>query len=625
MSRSWWVKTALLLFLVLASVVILTPTVVEMVLYPEVVSDVPKESSHKVGEEAPRNPPLPEWYQALPDMLKAKKLSLGLDLQGGLMMNYSVDLESAIDEKLAGNAANIQAAIINQTHKAVRYTINRANNTITFKFDTPEDKGVMDTKFLRDYAMLEKIDESNDSVTLGVTMDYMHDAETAQIQKAVEIVRERIDGLGVAQPSVRVENKTQIVVELPGLSKSGVAQAERLISTTAVLSFKLVASKEDTLTVFNEFNKQNPEQYGISVHSGTLHATDVIDPETGRLVKSGKEILRDFAIAHEDLVMNAREVVYEKVESDEVAKDVGKEKARTMPTTWRMRLVRTDLPPVSGENVERAYPASNPDTNMPYVALKLDGPGGDRFYELSKFVGEKLAILMDDTLISDPVFRTEIAGGNVSIEMGRNNREKVLEEVNNLVVSLNAGALPAPIRQESKTLVGPSLGRDSIESGMKSLGIGFAAVVGFMVLYYKGSGLIAACALLFNILFIMAGMASMGAVLTLPGIAGIVLTVGMAVDSNVIVFERIREELRVGETVRKSIIVGFDKALWTILDSNITTAIAAVVLMNFGSGPVKGFAVTLLLGIIATVYTAFYVTRNVFELRSHFNRDTLSI
>ena len=123
----------------------------------------------------------------------------------------------------------------------------------------------------------------------------------------------------------------------------------------------------------------------------------------------------------------------------------------------------------------------------------------------------------------------------------------------------------------------------------------------------------------------MAGMASMGAVLTLPGIAGIVLTVGMAVDSNVIVFERIREELRVGETVRKSIIVGFDKALWTILDSNITTAIAAVVLMNFGSGPVKGFAVTLLLGIIATVYTAFYVTRNVFELRSHFNRDTLSI
>lgn len=625
MSRSWWVKTALLLFLVLASVVILTPTVVEMVLYPEVVSEVSKEPSHKVGEETPRKPPLPEWYQALPDMLKAKKLSLGLDLQGGLMMNYSVDLESAIDEKLAGNAANIQAAIINQTHKAVRYTINRANNTITFKFDTPEDKGVMDTKFLRDYAMLEKIDESKDSVTLGVTMDYMHDAETAQIQKAVEIVRERIDGLGVAQPSVRVENKTQIVVELPGLSKSGVAQAERLISTTAVLSFKLVASKEDTLTVFNEFNKQNPEQYGISVHSGTLHATDVIDPETGRLVRSGKEILRDFAIAHEDLVMNAREVVYEKVESDEVAKDVGKEKARTMPTTWRMRLVRTDLPPVSGENVERAYPASNPDTNMPYVALKLDGPGGDRFYELSKFVGEKLAILMDDTLISDPVFRTEIAGGNVSIEMGRNNREKVLEEVNNLVVSLNAGALPAPIRQESKTLVGPSLGRDSIESGMKSLSIGFAAVVGFMMLYYKGSGIIAACALLFNILFIMAGMASMGAVLTLPGIAGIVLTVGMAVDSNVIVFERIREELRVGETVRKSIIVGFDKALWTILDSNITTAIAAVVLMNFGSGPVKGFAVTLLLGIIATVYTAFYVTRNVFELRSHFNRDTLSI
>lgn len=621
MSRSWWLKTALLLFLVLASAVILTPTVVEMILYPEVVSENPEQAE----VNAPRNPPLPKWYNALPDMLKRKTLALGLDLQGGLMMNYSVDLDSAIDEKLASSAANIQAAIISQTQKAVRYTINRADDQVTFKFDNPEDKGVFTKEFLEDFAMLEKVDDSGNNVTLGVRLDYKQSSETAQVAKAVEIVRERIDGLGVAQPSVRVENKTHIVVELPGLSKSGVAQAERLISTTAVLTFKLVASKEDTQTVFTEFSKQNPEQYGISVHSGTLHATDQYDSATGLLIKSGKDILRDFAIAHEDLIMNAREVVFEKEETDDMGNQISKEQARNTPTTWRMRLVRTDLPPISGENVERAYPANNPDTNIPYVALKLDRPGGDRFYELSKFVGEHLAILMDDTLISDPVFKSEIPGGNVSIEMGRNNREQVLEDVNNLVVSLNAGALPAPIRQESKTLVGPSLGHDSIKSGMQSLAIGFAAVVGFMMIYYKGCGVIAAFALLFNILFIMAGMASMGAVLTLPGIAGIVLTVGMAVDSNVIVFERIREELRVGETVRKSIVVGFDKALWTILDSNITTAIAAVVLMNFGSGPVKGFAVTLLLGIIATVYTAFYVTRNVFELKSHYNRDTLSI
>lgn len=625
MSRSWWLKTALLLFLVLASVILLTPTVVEMVLYPEVVSN----SSEETAVNAPRNPPLPGWYEALPDLLKNKTIALGLDLQGGLMMTYSVDLDSAIDEKLASNAGAIQAAIISTTQKAVRYTIDRANNKIIFKFDKPEDKAVMTKKFLRNFEMLEKIGEGDDTVTLGVSRSYMTDAETAQIQKAVEIVRERIDGLGVAQPSVRVENKTQIVVELPGLSKAGVAQAERLISTTAVLTFKLIASKEDALAVFTAFSKQNPEEFGISVHTGTLYATDQYDPVKGILIKSGKDILRDFAIAHEDLVMNAREVVYEKLEAEEDddadAKNGTQDVGRNTPATWRMVLVRTDLPIVSGDHVERAAPATNQNTGMPEVSLKLNGPGGDRFYELSKFVGERLAILMDDTLISDPVFKTEIAGGNVAITMGSRNREKVLEDVNNLVVSLNAGALPAPIRQESKTLVGPSLGRDSIESGMKSLSIGFGAVVAFMILYYKGSGLVASFALLFNILFILAGMASMGAVLTLPGIAGIVLTVGMAVDSNVIVFERIREELRIGETVRKSIIVGFDKALWTILDSNITTAIAAVVLMNFGSGPVKGFAVTLLLGIIATVYTAFYVTRNVFELKSHFNHDSLSI
>ena len=291
-----------------------------------------------------------------------------------------------------------------------------------------------------------------------------------------------------------------------------------------------------------------------------------------------------------------------------------------------MRLVRTDLPSLSGENVEAAYPASNPDTNMPYVSLKLDRNGGDVFYEITKqHVGDQLAILMDDVLVSDPVIRSEIPGGNVSIEMGRGNRQQTLDEVNNLVVSLRSGALPAPIRQEYKTLVGPSLGMDSIKSGMEALAIGFVLIFLFMCIYYRGSGFIASFSLLCNIVFIMAGMASMGAALTMPGIAGIVLTIGMAIDANIIVYERIRDELRDNETPRKAIFIGFHKALWTILDSNITTAIAAVVLMNFASGPVKGFAITLLLGIISTVYTAFYVSRTIFELKVRINNEKLSI
>ncbi len=627
MSRSWWLKTALLIFLLLASIVILTPTVVEMVLYPEVVSDE-EETQVNSDEEPVRNPPLPAWYESMPNMLKSKTLSLGLDLQGGLMLNYSVDIDSAVDEKLAANAANIQSAIITKYGSGVHYVLDRNQNTAVFTFDKAEDADLITSDFLYDYPMLNKVSSSGAVVTLGTKTDFIKDAEISSVQQAVEIIRERIDGLGVAQPSVRVENGTHIVVELPGLSKSGVAAAEKLISTTAVLTFKLVAPKEDALAVFTDFSKQNPEQFNIRVSGGTLRADDQIDPATNRVVKTGKEILKEFARANETMIPNGREVAYEKVDMRERKAEIDDENVDVtkLPTSWRMRLVRTDLPALSGENVETAYPAQNPDTQMPYVSLKLDKSGGDTFYEITKqHVGDQLAILMDDTLVSDPVIRSEIPGGNVSIEMGRGNRQETLDEVNNLVVSLRSGALPAPIRQESKSLVGPSLGRDSIEDGMFSLAIGFGLVVVFMIWYYKLSGVVASFALLLNVLFIMAGMASMGAVLTLPGIAGIVLTIGMAVDSNVIVFERIREELRTGETVRKSVYVGFDKALWTILDSNITTAIAAVVLMNFGSGPVKGFAVTLLLGIIMTVYTAFFVTRNVFEVESHFNHDSISI
>ena len=626
MSRSWWLKTIFLFFLILASVVILTPTVIEMVLYPE---EITQEDDTSSDEEHVRNPALPDWYNMFPKWLRSKKLSLGLDLQGGLLLNYSVDVESAVNEKLSANANNIQSELISKHGVTAEYTLDRSTHQAVFTFDTSEHASlVTNSEFLQAYPMMTIVGASGNTVTFGTDKDWVDNMVKADVESAVETIRERIDGLGVAQPSIRTENQTHIVVELPGLSRSGVAAAERLISTTAVLTFKLVAPDEEANAIFTTLSqKSDLSTYGIYRESGMLRADD--DPKTDPNKKTGKEKFKAFLEAHESehLVPNGREIVFEKIDlrirEAEVQEGVDVTK---LPTSWTMRLVQTDIPVLTGENVDDAFPANNSDTNMPYVALKLDKIGGDTFYEITKqHVNDKLAILMDDTLVSDPVIRSEIPGGNVSIEMGRGNRQQVLDDVNNLVVSLRSGALPAPIRQESKSLVGPSLGRDSIESGMVSLLIGFIAVFAFMIFYYKGSGVKASVALLLNLLFIMAGMASMGAVLTLPGIAGIVLTIGMAVDSNVIVFERIREELRTGETPRKSIIVGFDKALWTILDSNITTAIAAVVLMNFGSGPVKGFAVTLLLGIIATVYTAFYVTRNFFELESRYNHDSLSI
>ncbi|MCL2324974.1 MAG: protein translocase subunit SecD [Proteobacteria bacterium] len=620
MSRSWWLKSAFLIFMVVGSLVVLTPTLIEMVLYPESSEDA-------VSEDGARVPPLPEWYEAIPGWLKAPTLSLGLDLQGGLMLRYSVDIDSAINDKMSANAASIRGRLIEMTQRSIEYRLDRAQHQVTFTFDKAEDATKLNTDFLYDYPMLAIVGSSGNTVTLGLKAGFLRESEASSVQQAVEIIRERIDGLGVAQPSVRVESGRNIVVELPGLSRTRVAAAERLISTTAVLTFKLVADRSESLSLFTTLSQRSPEQHGILIASGTLRADDRIDPDTGRIIMTGRDILRAFVLEHENEIPAGRQIVYERIGLQERKQEVAEGiDVTALPASWRLRLVRTDLPTLTGENVETAYPASNPDTNMPYVSLKLDRSGGDTFYELTKqHVGDQLAILMDDTLVSDPVIRSEIPGGNVSIEMGRGNRHDTLLEVNNLVVSLRSGALPAPIRQEYKTLVGPSLGMDAIESGVKSLIIGFALIFLFFSIYYKASGIIASMALMLNVLFVLAGMASIGAVLTLPGIAGIILTVGMANDANIIVYERIREELRAGETVRKAVIIGYEKALWTVLDANITTAIAAVVLLNFGSGPVKGFAVTLLLGLISTVYTAFYVTRTVFELRVRVNSEQMSI
>ena len=219
-----------------------------------------------------------------------------------------------------------------------------------------------------------------------------------------------------------------------------------------------------------------------------------------------------------------------------------------------------------------------------------------------------MAIVLDDNVYSAPVIRDRIPGGRAQIT-GR----FTMDEARDLAIVLRAGALPAPVKILEERTVGPSLGKDSIDKGFKSMVIGGLVVIGFMIIYYGLSGLIADMALILNILFIMAGLAFFGATLTLPGIAGIILTIGMAVDANVLIFERIREELRLGKPPRAAIDGGYAKALVTILDANITTFIAALVLFQFGTGPVRGFAVTLSIGIIASFITAVFMSRIVFD------------
>ncbi len=223
-------------------------------------------------------------------------------------------------------------------------------------------------------------------------------------------------------------------------------------------------------------------------------------------------------------------------------------------------------------------------------------------------VKRRLAIVLDDTVYSAPVIQERISGGEAQIT-----GSFTAEEASDLAIVLRAGSLPAPVKIIQNVSVGPSLGRDSIEKGIRAAIIGAILVVGFMVVYYRFAGLVADVALVFNILFLLAGMALLQATLTLPGIAGIILAIGMAVDSNVLIFERIREELRSRKTVRASIDAGYDKAFWTVVDSHVTTLITAMILFQFGTGPIKGFAVTLSMGVSINLFTALVCTKVVFD------------
>jgi len=247
---------------------------------------------------------------------------------------------------------------------------------------------------------------------------------------------------------------------------------------------------------------------------------------------------------------------------------------------------------------------------QPYVALDLNAEGADKFAQITgRHIGERLAIILDNVVKSAPVIRTRIPNGKAIIE-----GIPTLEEANELRIVLKSGALPVPFNIIQNTVVGPSLGRDSIRNGFWAGIIGLSVVIIFMAVYYKKSGLIANLALLLNLLFLLGALAALKATLTLPGIAGIILTIGMSVDANVIIFERIKEELAGERAPRSAVDTGYKNALRTILDANITTLIIALILFEFGTGPIKGFATTLSIGILASLFTAIVVTRVIFDL-----------
>jgi preprotein translocase subunit SecD len=361
------------------------------------------------------------------------------------------------------------------------------------------------------------------------------------VDRALEIIRNRIDALGVAEPLIHREGEKWIIVQLPGVKET--QRAIEIIGKTALLEFKLVDEKGSIDDAIKGKIPENLELlYG---KDGTPYLLEKTQLLTGA-----------------DLV-NAQMQIGGQFDND------------------------------------------------PYIGFELNPEGAKKFVEVTgKNIGRRLAIILDGKVYSAPNIQSRIAGGKGQIT-GRFS----IEEAKDLATVLRAGALPAPVNIINKSVVGPSLGQDSINKGIMSAIAGILLVIVFMCFYYKFSGFIADLGMIMNLLLLLGAMSLMHATLTLPGIAGIILTMGMSVDSNVLIFERIREEMRAGKTVRAAIDAGYSRALLTVIDSHVTTLITAAVLFQFGSGPVKGFAVSLSVGIIISLYTALVVTRVIFDWR----------
>ncbi len=363
------------------------------------------------------------------------------------------------------------------------------------------------------------------------------------LQRAIEILRNRIDQYGVAETPITRQGERWIAVQLPGIANTDAA--EELIGKTAMLEFKTVDSSpaaEKVLSLISESDEP-------------FLADGSLTPAIAKELPAGDEVLK------------GKEAKYYVVQSSII---------------------------VTGAFLKDAKVMTGGQYGYPYISFEFDKDGGKLFSDYTgSHIGKNLAIVLDGVVHSAPVIKSRISGGSGIIEGSFS-----IEEAKNLAIVLRAGALPAPVRIIEKRTVGPGVGEDSIKAGLKASLIGFVLIVLFMVVYYKASGIIADVALFLNFVFLLAIMSYFGATLTLPGIAGMILSLAMAVDANVLILERIREEIHNGKPLSMCIPLGYDKAWSAMIDSNLTTWIAAVFLFQFGSGPVKGFAVTLTVGLL---------------------------
>ncbi len=558
---------------------------------------------------------------------KLKRIKLGLDLQGGMRVVLEVNILQFLDD-FAKNKDDNFRAIVQEVRSETATGDAAVIPLFVKKF---QDRGI---RLSRYYGSIRDDDAKIASM--------LQDEADKAVDRAIEIVRNRVDQYHVSEPNIQKQGSRRIIVELPGVKDEN--EVRQLLQGTAKLEFRLLKDPQITYRVMETIDKyltgtletDSAATKGEQKKAEAPKPKDALSELTGGASPEVTDTTSEAKVQREHpFFYYVRPDQHGSGEGYVDAKDLDRvqrllarpEVQRLLPPdfafVWSAKpqqfgdgvkryilyAVRA-VPELTGGVVVNAQASIDPEDNRPIVNMEMNGEGSREWARITGAnVNKRIAIMLDNAVYSAPVVQTKITGGRSRITGSDTPNEARLLEI-----VLKAGALPAPVSIIEQRSVGPSLGEDSIRSGLSATLLAFIMTVLFMVVYYHSAGAVADFALLFNVLFILGVMAGFQATLTLPGIAGVVLTIGMAVDANVLINERIREEMEGGKTLRAAIDAGYSKAFAAIFDSNITTFLTGIVLYQFGTGPVQGFALTLMIGIAASMFSAIVITHVIFNL-----------
>src|SRR5512133_455723 len=610
MERSWYWRVALIVGVAIFSLYQLVPSWFYFKLPPD----------QRNGDAYDKS--VPEWAPSA-----AKHLNLGLDLQGGIHLAMGVDVDRAVKAKVARRADEIGDFLKGKGVPVDSVATTAGGTQVEVKTSAPDQvkSTVLDSYDQEMYSP----GAGDGAVRFAFKDTVLRDFQAEAVEQAEKTIRNRVDKWGVTEPDIKRKANNQIQIQLPGFKDP--EKAKELLGRTAQLEFKIV---DDENPALDPLRAQLPAcsaqgQIQLPLPQGGCWTSETIELPNG----GARQTTVLAANTRPELEKIIREKAQPAVDPAKNAIGIGEDLVGSGPVRtgyYRTYLLRAKTE-LTGDYIADARAAVDQSSQIgrqgkPVVLFTMSAEGGRLMQKLtSENIRRRMATVLDDKVETAPYSPGELStNGQISLGSGRSPQDQ-FQEANEIALVLKAGALPAPVTISEERTVGATLGPELVRKGTIAALVGLAAVLVFMVLYYRASGLIADVALVLNGLLVLAIMSMLGSTLTLPGIAGFVLTLGMAVDANVLINERIREELRNGQIVKRAVQQGYDRVFWTIVDAHVTTLVAAFVLMQYGSGPVRGFAVTLAIGLLASMFTSIVVTRVIMEYFTRRDTARLSV